>query len=213
MCSLIIECVLLFSKDTQQEYSIDFAQALLGLSSETDAAGKRDLYAGKRGLCTAKRDQFRQVISGLSSEEGVHLDAGISGGYCKKPRETSIGMSVDTDGLENTFCSKRTHSIVRDPHVEAKEAYVKSKDAYGEAKEAYGEAKEACGEAKEACGEAKETYVEAKEASPELAHGFTDVEVEEYREAFGLFDQDGGGTITAVEIGTVLRSIGPPPPP
>ena len=46
-----------------------------------------------------------------------------------------------------------------------------------------------------------------------LAHGFTDVEVEEYREAFGLFDQDGGGTITAVEIGTVVRSIGPPPPP
>ena len=213
MCSLTIECVLLFSKDTQQEYSIDFAQALLGLSSETDAAGKRDLYAGKRGLCTGKRDQFRQVILGLSSEEGVHLDAGISGVYCKKPRETSIGMSVDTDGLENTFCSKRTHSIVRDPHVEAKEAYVKSKDAYGEAKDACGEAKETCGEANEACGEAKETYVEAKEASPELAHGFTDVEVEEYREAFGLFDQDGGGTITAVEIGTVLRSIGPKPKP
>ena len=115
------------------------------------------------------------------------------------------------EGGEETHEHAMTYVEAKETYEEAKEACVK--ETYEEATEACGEAKETCGEAKEACGEAKETYVEAKEASPELAHGFTDVEVEEYREAFGLFDQDGGGTITAVEIGTVLRSIGPPPPP
>ena len=115
------------------------------------------------------------------------------------------------EGGEETHEHAMTYVEAKETYEEAKEACVK--ETYEEATEACGEAKETCGEAKETCGEAKETYVEAKEASPELAHGFTDVEVEEYREAFGLFDQDGGGTITAVEIGTVLRSIGPPPPP
>lgn len=37
-------------------------------------------------------------------------------------------------------------------------------------------------------------------------HNFTPIQVEEYKEAFSLFDKDGDGTITAIEIGTVLRS-------
>ncbi len=78
-------------------------------------------------------------------------------------------------------------------------ALVQAKVTYQETKETHGEAKETCGE--------------AEEGRRELAHGLTDVQVEEYREAFGLFDRDGGGTITAVEIGTVLRSIGLPPTP
>jgi hypothetical protein len=39
-------------------------------------------------------------------------------------------------------------------------------------------------------------------------HDFTEQQVEEYKEAFSLFDKDGDGTITAIEIGTVLRSLG-----
>lgn len=33
----------------------------------------------------------------------------------------------------------------------------------------------------------------------------------EFREAFGLFDKDGDGTITARELGTVMRSLGQNP--
>ena len=38
-------------------------------------------------------------------------------------------------------------------------------------------------------------------------HDFTEQQVQEYKEAFSLFDKDGDGTITAIEIGTVLRSL------
>ena len=36
----------------------------------------------------------------------------------------------------------------------------------------------------------------------------TDEKLAEYREAFALFDRDGDGTITAKEVGTVLRCLG-----
>lgn len=42
--------------------------------------------------------------------------------------------------------------------------------------------------------------------SRDQGHDFTPIQVEEYKEAFSLFDKDGDGTITALEIGTVLRS-------
>ena len=129
---------------------------------------------------------------------------------CNAARPRGWREGVGPKGRSDRICREQQEEGGEETHEHAM-TYVEAKETYEEAKEAC--VKETCGEAKEACGEAKETYVEAKEASPELAHGFTDVEVEEYREAFGLFDQDGGGTITAVEIGTVLRSIGPPPPP
>ena len=43
---------------------------------------------------------------------------------------------------------------------------------------------------------------------PEL----TDEQIEEFREAFNLFDLDGGGSIDAKELGTVMRSLGQNPP-
>ena len=36
----------------------------------------------------------------------------------------------------------------------------------------------------------------------------TDDQVEEFQEAFALFDKDGDGTITADELGIVMRSLG-----
>ena len=44
---------------------------------------------------------------------------------------------------------------------------------------------------------------------PEL----TDEQIEEFREAFNLFDLDGGGSIDESELGTVMRSLGQNPPP
>ena len=37
---------------------------------------------------------------------------------------------------------------------------------------------------------------------------FTDEEVEDLREAFSLFDTDGDGTISLVELGNVMKSLG-----
>merc|ERR1719449_297795 len=39
----------------------------------------------------------------------------------------------------------------------------------------------------------------------------TQDQVEEFREAFALFDKDGDGTITADELGVVMRSLGRKP--
>ena len=33
-------------------------------------------------------------------------------------------------------------------------------------------------------------------------------QIEEYREIFSFFDRDGGGTITSVELGQVMRTFG-----
>mmetsp|Transcript_91681 Transcript_91681/g.245611 ORF Transcript_91681/g.245611 Transcript_91681/m.245611 type:complete len:157 (-) Transcript_91681:85-555(-) len=37
---------------------------------------------------------------------------------------------------------------------------------------------------------------------------FTEDQIEEFKEAFSLFDKDGDGTITADELGVVMRSLG-----
>ena len=35
--------------------------------------------------------------------------------------------------------------------------------------------------------------------------------IDEFKEAFSLFDKDGDGTITTKQLGTVLRSVGQNP--
>ncbi|ORY49126.1 calmodulin [Rhizoclosmatium globosum] len=44
-----------------------------------------------------------------------------------------------------------------------------------------------------------------------MADTFTEQQVREFKEAFGLFDKDGDGRITAIELGTVMRSLGQHP--
>ena len=44
-----------------------------------------------------------------------------------------------------------------------------------------------------------------------MANQLTDEQVEEFKEAFHLFDKDGDGNITAKELGTVMRSLGQNP--
>ena len=39
----------------------------------------------------------------------------------------------------------------------------------------------------------------------------TEEQIEEFREAFNLFDLDGGGDIDSKELGTVMRSLGQNP--
>lgn len=39
----------------------------------------------------------------------------------------------------------------------------------------------------------------------------TEAQISEYKEAFGLFDRDGDGCITASELGTVIRALGKSP--
>lgn len=43
------------------------------------------------------------------------------------------------------------------------------------------------------------------------AVNLTEEQIEEFKEAFSLFDKDGDGTITTKELGTVLRSLGQNP--
>lgn len=44
-----------------------------------------------------------------------------------------------------------------------------------------------------------------------MTNKFTSEQVEEYREAFDLFDKDGDGSITTSELGVVMRSLGQEP--
>jgi calmodulin len=40
---------------------------------------------------------------------------------------------------------------------------------------------------------------------------FNELEVDEFREIFDLFDSDGGGSIDASELGSVMRTLGKHP--
>ncbi|KAK3578506.1 hypothetical protein CHS0354_007758 [Potamilus streckersoni] len=44
-----------------------------------------------------------------------------------------------------------------------------------------------------------------------MAQGLTKDQIEEYREAFNLFDKDGSGHITTEELGVVMRNLGQSP--
>merc|ERR1711988_1445790 len=43
------------------------------------------------------------------------------------------------------------------------------------------------------------------------ADQLTEEQIAEFKEAFSLFDEDGDGTITTKELGTVMRSLGQNP--
>ncbi|XP_076098159.1 calmodulin-alpha-like isoform X1 [Mytilus galloprovincialis] len=44
-----------------------------------------------------------------------------------------------------------------------------------------------------------------------MVENLTPEQIQEYREAFKMFDKDGDGTITTKELGTVMRSLGQNP--
>uniref|UniRef100_A0A8C5Y2P8 EF-hand calcium-binding domain-containing protein 11 n=1 Tax=Microcebus murinus TaxID=30608 RepID=A0A8C5Y2P8_MICMU len=44
-----------------------------------------------------------------------------------------------------------------------------------------------------------------------MADQLTEEQTAEFKQAFSLFDKDGGGTITTKELGTVTRSLGQNP--
>jgi len=46
---------------------------------------------------------------------------------------------------------------------------------------------------------------------PAMSHGFSDKEIDEFKEAFNLFDKDGNGSIDVQELKTVMRSMGATP--
>lgn len=47
--------------------------------------------------------------------------------------------------------------------------------------------------------------------SEQQQYSLDDEQIAEFKEAFGLFDKDGDGSITSVELGTVMRSLGQNP--
>ena len=46
------------------------------------------------------------------------------------------------------------------------------------------------------------------EKMEDVAINLPEEQMEEYREIFSFFDRDGGGTITSVELGQVMRTFG-----
>ncbi|KAH9321894.1 hypothetical protein KI387_016533, partial [Taxus chinensis] len=44
-----------------------------------------------------------------------------------------------------------------------------------------------------------------------MAENLSEDQIAEFKEAFGLFDKDGDGSITTKELGTVMRSLGQNP--
>jgi len=44
-----------------------------------------------------------------------------------------------------------------------------------------------------------------------MPNDLTREQIDEFKEAFSLFDKDGDGTITTKQLGTVLRSVGQNP--
>jgi len=44
-----------------------------------------------------------------------------------------------------------------------------------------------------------------------MSHNLTEQQVEEFKEAFQIFDSDGSGSITTKELATVMRSLGQVP--
>uniref|UniRef100_A0A8C6FU32 EF-hand calcium-binding domain-containing protein 11 n=1 Tax=Moschus moschiferus TaxID=68415 RepID=A0A8C6FU32_MOSMO len=44
-----------------------------------------------------------------------------------------------------------------------------------------------------------------------MADQLTEEQIEEFKEAFSLFDKDGDGTLTTKELGTVMRPLGQNP--
>lgn len=44
-----------------------------------------------------------------------------------------------------------------------------------------------------------------------MADHLTEEQIAEFKEAFSLFDQDGDGTITTMELGTIMQSLGQNP--
>jgi len=48
-------------------------------------------------------------------------------------------------------------------------------------------------------------------ADIDMADQLSEEQISEFKEAFSLFDKDGDGTITTIELGTVMRSLGQNP--
>lgn len=47
----------------------------------------------------------------------------------------------------------------------------------------------------------------------EFKGAFTAQQIADFKAAFGLFDKDGGGTISTAELGTIMKQLGEEPSP